>query len=169
MGRFCSRRRLAPVLLACLLAAPTVWADHAVKAAVFDFEMINTNRADGNASLAEVKRLALVSNLLRRKLTETGNYVIVDTGPAASLLKASIPLHGCNGCETDIARGLGAEISFTGTVHKVSNLILMINLTVRNVATGETIDVVRVNIRGNSDKSWSRGISYIFRNYPQTR
>ncbi len=54
-------------------------------------------------------------------------------------------------------------------MHKVSDLILTINLRVRNVATGKLIDVVKVNIRGDSDQSWSRGISYIFRNYSPAR
>ena len=73
-------------------------------------------------------------------------------------------LHSCNGCEAKIAANLGAEQAITGTVQKVSNLILNINLYVRDVASGKPLRAYSVDIRGNTDKSWSRGVSYMVRN-----
>jgi len=49
-------------------------------------------------------------------------------------------------------------------VKKVSNLILVINLYVRDAATEKVIMAFSVDVRGNTDKSWSRGVSYIVRN-----
>ena len=69
-----------------------------------------------------------------------------------------------NGCEAAIARRLGAEVAITGTVQKVSNLILNINLYVRDVATEKRTRTMSVDIRGNTDESWLRGISYLLRN-----
>ena len=52
----------------------------------------------------------------------------------------------------------------TGTVHKVSNLILNINVTVRDAGSGQAVRAGSVDIRGNTDESWLRGVSYLVRN-----
>jgi hypothetical protein len=49
-------------------------------------------------------------------------------------------------------------------VQKVSNLILNITLVVRDVGTGQVINAGSVDLRGNTDESWSRGLSYLLRN-----
>ncbi|MFQ5764001.1 MAG: DUF3280 domain-containing protein, partial [Rhodospirillales bacterium] len=138
----------------------------AKKAAVFDFELIDTS-LEGEirgTNPAEQKRLRLISDLLRRQLAASGAYVVIDTAPAAAAIGAAGYLYGCNGCEADIARSLGAELAFTGTVQKVSNLILNINLYVRDVTSRKRIKAMSVDIRGNTDTSWSHGVSYIVRN-----
>ena len=70
---------------------------------------------------------------------------------------------GFGGCDADFAQKLGAEVSITGTVQKVSNLILNINLYARVVATREPLVAMSVDIRGNTDESWSRGLDYLVR------
>ncbi len=162
------RRLFLLALLAGLLAGSVaVTAGERPKtAAVFDFELIDTS-LEGEVrgvNPAEQKRLRLISHLLRRKLADSGAYVLVDTAPVAAAVEAAGHLHGCNGCEADIARSLGADLAFTGTVQKVSNLILNINIYVRDAATEKRIMTFSVDIRGNTDTSWSRGISYIVRN-----
>jgi hypothetical protein len=49
-------------------------------------------------------------------------------------------------------------------VQKVSNLILNINVEVRSVATGETLYVKSVDIRGNTDETWLRGLRRLVEN-----
>jgi hypothetical protein len=46
-------------------------------------------------------------------------------------------------------------------VQKVSNLILNINVAIRDVATGHVIQAQSVDIRGNTDETWSRGLSFL--------
>jgi len=46
-------------------------------------------------------------------------------------------------------------------VQKVSNLILNVNLVVEDVATGKTLRADSVDIRGNTDESWTRGLRYL--------
>lgn len=72
-------------------------------------------------------------------------------------------LYECNGCELEIARKLGADRVLTAWVQKVSNLILNMNIEVKDVKTGEVTLKKSVDIRGNTDQSWSRGISYMTR------
>ena len=43
-------------------------------------------------------------------------------------------------------------------VQKVSNLILNLNIEVRDSATGEALYTRSVDIRGNTDESWLRGV-----------
>ena len=73
-------------------------------------------------------------------------------------------LHGCNGCEARIARDLGAELAVSGTVQKVSNLILNINIYVRDAASGKRLRAMSADIRGNTDQSWSHGLKYLVKN-----
>ena len=150
--------------LAVLLA--TSAAAEAPRIAVFGFELIDTS-LEGEISgprADEQERLIAISDQLRRELTESGRYTLVDIAPMHDRIEKAGMLHGCNGCEADIARALGAEISMAGTVQKVSNLILNINLYMRDTATGKLLRTLSVDIRGNTDASWSRGVSYIVRN-----
>jgi hypothetical protein len=52
-----------------------------------------------------------------------------------------------------------------GTVQKVSNLILNINLYTEDVRREKLIFGKSVDIRGNTDESWRRGLDYMLRNY----
>ena len=170
-GRRAAVRWICHSLIGCAFAiAALVGAaqsdEGARKAAVFDFELIDTS-LEGEMrgpQDAETARLALISDYLREKLAESGKYVIVDTAPAATAIQAAGYIHTCNGCDADIARSLGADIAVTGTVQKVSNLILNVNIYTRDAATGERTAAMSVDIRGNTDKSWLRGVSYIVRN-----
>ena len=46
-------------------------------------------------------------------------------------------------------------------MQKVSNLILNVNLVVEEASTGRTLRAESVDIRGNTDESWSRGLRYL--------
>ena len=70
-------------------------------------------------------------------------------------------LHECNGCELDIARSLHADRVLVGWVQKVSNLIVNINIQIEDAATGAVLLNKSVDLRGNTDESWRRGISYL--------
>ena len=50
-----------------------------------------------------------------------------------------------------------------GWVRKVSNLILNMNVRVHDAKTGRPISVKSVNMRGNTDESWSRAIDWLIR------
>ena len=131
--------------------------------AVFGFELIDTSLEDelSGPCTDEQARLTRITDQLRRELTESGRYTLIDIAPMRDRIEKVGLLHGCNGCEADIALTLGADMSFAGTVQKVSNLILNINLYMRDAATGVLQRTLSVDIRGNTDESWSRGVSYI--------
>ena len=61
-----------------------------------------------------------------------------------------------------MARKVGAQVAVTGLVQKVSNLILNINLAITDVATGQVLAAQTVDIRGDTDESWTRGLNFLF-------
>jgi TolB-like protein len=136
------------------------------KVAVFDFEMVDTSlQGAANGPRAdEAARLARVSDELRRDLAQSGRVDVVDIAPVAAQARAS-NLQDCGGCDAELARRLGAKFSITGWVQKVSNLILNLNIVVRDVETGKIIWAKSVDMRGNTDESWSRALDYLVRNY----
>jgi len=138
-------------------------------AAVMDFELINEMRdyETEESNAAQQRRLALISDALRREFDQRGMYRTVDNGAAAKLIadqKARQDLRNCNGCELDIGRTLGADVVILGWVQKVSNLILNVNIEVKDVASGKTLYTKSVDLRSNSDNSWLRGIRYMVDN-----
>ena len=156
------------VVLAVVLGMAWPSPAHAdpVSAVVFDFELLDTSlqgEVEG-ANPEETKRLAMIGDQLRQLLAESGKYSIVDHGPAAAQIADAGYLHACNGCEADIAKSLGAEQAISGLVQKVSNLILNINIYVRDARTGDLVAAASADIRGNTDKSWSRGVGWLVRN-----
>ena len=138
----------------------------APKVAVFDFELVDTS-LDGAANgprADETARLARLGDELRRRLAQSGRVDVVDIGPVAAAAHAS-NLQACGGCDADLARELGVKYSVTGWVQKVSNLILNVNVVVRDAGTGATVWGKSVDMRGNTDESWSRALDYLVRNY----
>ena len=73
-------------------------------------------------------------------------------------------LQACGGCDIRLAEELGADLAMTGVVQKVSNLILNINIFLRDVHTGKLVAAASTDMRGNTDESWTRATSYLVRN-----
>ena len=155
------------IVLGCLCFAGTAEAAvHApVPTAIFPFVLDDTSLQgqEQGPSEDQQKRLAALDSQLGDALLHSGCCSVADLSPVAKQAQA-MDMQDCNGCEVDLARKVGAKISVTGWVQKVSNLILNINLVARNVTTGKVISAGSVDIRGNTNESWSRGLSYLLRN-----
>ena len=141
---------------------------HAVepKVAVFDFEFADTSLegATNCPRADEQARLAWLGHELRRRLTQSGRAEIVDIGRVSARAYAS-NLRTCDGCDAALGNELGAKYSITGWVQKVSNVILNVNIVVRDVETGRVVSGKSVDMRGNTDESWSRALDWLIRNY----
>jgi Protein of unknown function (DUF2380) len=115
---------------------------------------------------AEVKRIRLLDGALRQKLAASGRFEIVDIPPDMTREIASGPaISNCNGCKRDFAQRVGANRAAWGMVQKLSNLILNINVYMENADSGKMEFAWSVDIRGNTDESWRRGLDYLLRNY----
>jgi hypothetical protein len=152
----------APAMLTIVLAAGA--NAEPLKVAVFPFELIDTSLEGELAGPREdeARRLDAVAVEVRAAVAAAG-LALVDTAPVAAEA-ARLNLQACGGCDRTLAQKLGADWAVTGTVQKVSNLILNINLYVRDVASGEMRQAVSADIRGNTDESWRRGTAWLIRN-----
>ena len=132
---------------------------------MFGFEMIDTS-LDGSiygTAAAEKERLQKLSEQLKKALADSGRFEIADMKPVEEAARSS-NLQACGGCDLDFAKKVGAGLSITGVVQKVSNLILNINIYVRDADDGKLIQSMSADMRGNTDESWSRTMSWLIRN-----
>ncbi len=105
----------------------------------------------------------MVQDQLRDALAASDKYQLVDAAPAAAAIETAGQLWSCNGCELGIARKLDADLALVGWVQKVSNLILNLNVVVRDVVTRAPVLAGSVDIRGDTDDSWRHGMRYLIR------
>jgi Protein of unknown function (DUF2380) len=156
--------QLAPVLCG-LVIFPSSFARAAPEStAIFPFTLDDTSlqgEMQGRDS-ADQQRLARLDTQLKELLIHSGCCAPVSLAPVASQLQAS-NLQACGNCAVDFARKAGAQLAVTGWVQKVSSLILNINLVIRDVSTGKMLSAGSVDIRGDTDESWSRGLAYLMR------
>jgi hypothetical protein len=158
---------LVLAVLGCGLSCPAATAAPApLRVAVLDFELIDTSLEGASRGVddAETRRLIVISGKLRELLAASGKYLVADLAPAAAKIADAGLVHGCNGCDTTIAASVGAERVVTGTVQKVSTLILTLTIVERDVATGHDLQIATAQIRGNTDQSWTRGVEWLVRN-----
>ena len=149
-------------IVAGLLVASPAGADEAKPLAVFDFELINTSLEPERPD--ETQRLAMLNALLRERLEGLGWFRMGDVAPLRKRIAEAPRLYQCNGCEVDFGRQLGAEIVAVGSVQKVSNLILNINFVLKDVPSGAVLSGGSIDIRGNTDEMWRRGLDRLLRN-----
>jgi len=142
--------------IALFLSSPV--AAEPLKAAIFDFELLDTSlQGEMKGPQAdEQRRLKDVTDQLRKGL-------IADISSVNAAAHAS-NLQSCGGCDVDLARQVGADLAITGVVQKVSALILNMNIYLRDTHSGQLITGMSADFRGNTDESWSRTMSYLLRN-----
>lgn len=165
MGR---RDGVALLLIALLHGGTALAQDARPSLLILDFEIEDDNLAQGAPvdTAENERRLALAHQGVQEALVLRGGLRVVDRREVADLIaqaRRSQALHTCNGCELELARAAGAQFVLVGWVQKVSNLILNMNAGVRNVRTGADVLTRSVDIRGNTDASWSRASARLAR------
>lgn len=145
------------MVLATLAAGPAMAEPPRV--AVFDFKFVNTSGVADTPE--ETARTARLTTQLQEGLRAKGRYAVLDVAPVRGKLARVDSIRGCNGCQLDLARELGGQQSAYGWVQKVSNLILNVNVVIEDAETGQVLKADSVDIRGNTDESWQRGLRYM--------
>jgi len=150
--------------LAILATAPALAAEPA-KTAVFDIELIDMSQeAERGIREDQTRRLAMASDELRKLLQASPQLRLVDIAPQRKAIDDKAPLNKCNGCDEDLGKALGADLVVSGIIQKTSNLILSFAITVKDVHSGKVIRAGQVDIRGNNDDSWLRGVRWVVKN-----
>jgi Protein of unknown function (DUF2380) len=154
--------RLLPSLLYAvffLLATTAARAETVRTAAVFDAVFVNSSPQPTTPE--EKARIARLTAQLKQALDKSGQYHVIDIASIKPEVDAVRDVHDCNGCEADLAKKAGAQVAVVAWVQKVSNLILNMNIRIVDAATGAPIKGGSVDIRGNDDLSWNRGLKYL--------
>jgi len=131
--------------------------------AFFGFQLINTSLQ--STTPAEQERVRSLDDIFSRTLNDSGRYQLVRIPRDLESAVAAAPIASCNGWERDFALRAGADLAAWGTVQKVSNLILNINVYMEDAKAKKMVFVKSVDIRGNTDESWQRGLNYLLQHY----
>lgn len=156
---------LASIALICLVmttATGEIRKDATVAFLGLTFLDTSTEGAYNDPRQDETDRLALLEEEVRRQFTDHG-FTLLDLAPIAEELESTANPSNCYGCEIRMARKLDADYVLVGVVQKVSNLILAMNLVMRDVVAEKVIASRVVDIRSNTDEAWLRGIRYILK------
>ena len=129
------------------------------RVAVFDVELWDTS-GEGE-KFEQTARLAMLTAVLRDRLTASGDYGLVDLAPVRSEIEARLPLFRCGGCQLEIARKAGAGYALNVIIRKMSTLVQEIALLLADVERDEIVAFHSVSIRNNSDDAWRRGLIQI--------
>lgn len=124
----------------------------------------STEGAYNGVRADQTARIPLLENEVRARFVQEG-FTILSNDPIAAELANTVNPADCYGCEVRMAAKLGADYVLVGEVQKVSNLILAMNLVMRDVRTAEMVRGMSVDIRSNTDETWLRGVRYILKNH----
>jgi hypothetical protein len=157
--------RAMPAFAVLMLLVSTPARADTPKLAIFDFELLDTSlEGEMRGPQADERdRLMLISDQVRKQLTKSGKFQLLDISPVKAAAEGS-NLQACGGCDVQYAQRIGADLVITGVMKKISTLILNLTIFVRDVHTGQLITAMNADFRGNTDESWTRATSYLVRN-----
>lgn len=158
-------KQLFPLVAALCLALPASAQEWQGRTAAFfgvTFLDTSTEGSINGVRADETARVALIEDYITRALEAEG-LTVLDLAPVQEELDRTANPAKCNGCDLRMAERLGADYTVVSEVQKVSNLILSMNLYIKDTATGRQLRGQAVDIRGNTDDSWTRGIRYILK------
>lgn len=126
----------------------------------------NDNEGYEPTSDAERARMAALEIQFKSMLEASGPYKFVAVPQEVTAqIKAGQAIGECGGCEIEFGKKLGVDTITWVRVQKISNLIMNMNVYVADVASNKMLFLHSVDIRGNTDESWSRSMTYLLKNY----
>ena len=137
------------------------------KAIIFPFDLIDQSQQfeiglmPKEIDPEEKRRLAIITEELTKLIKQSGRYEVVDPAPIAAEIEEKAPMHKCNGCEDDLAKKVGAEVAFIGTVRKASDVLFTVSVYIRDVASAKVTKQASSEIYGNTDAMWMRAVRYL--------
>jgi hypothetical protein len=137
------------------------------KAVIYPFDLIDQSQQfeiglmPKGLDPEDKRRLQIITAELIKRIKESGRYDVVDSAPIAKDIEDKSPMYKCNGCEDDLAKKVGADVAFIGTVRKASDVLFTVSVYVRDVAGEKVVLQGSSEIYGNTDKMWSRAVNYI--------
>ncbi len=159
-------RLLAGMFLAFAVAGQSARAEVPASVALLGVFLQNDNEGLDPTSDAERARQVKVQELFKSTLEATGRYKFVPvTAVVQKKMEAGQHVGTCAGCELQYGKDLGVDAVAWVEVQKISNLILNMNVYMAGVADPKFNYIHSVDIRGNTDESWTRSLTYLLKNY----
>jgi hypothetical protein len=141
-------------------------SEPAKSVALLNVQFLNDHEDLEPTTPAERARIGLIASVFKTKLEASGRYTFVSIpADTAAKIAAGPEVGACGGCELGYGKQLGADTVAWIVIQKVSDLILNINVYMADVGTGKLAFVHSVDIRGDTDESWTRGVTYLVKNY----
>jgi hypothetical protein len=161
-------------LVLLLAALPLAVRSQAAPASLVlpDIELLDT-QPDPNQAADHARRIQNTSRQLREGLAQAGLYRIIDPTTVQSTIDEQRAAHAtifdCNGCAQAIGQAARSDLVAMAWVQKVSQLILNLNVEVRETATDRVVLNKSVDMRGNNDESWARAARFMLRDWAEKR
>jgi hypothetical protein len=157
---------LGPLAVGVCSAAADAPSERVKSVALLTVQFLNDHEDLEPTTSAERARIALIASVFKAQVEASGRYQFVSLpADAASKIAAGPEVGACGGCEFGYGKALGADYAAWIVVQKVSDLILNINVYMADVAAKKVAFVHSVDIRGDTDESWTRGLTYLVKNY----
>jgi Protein of unknown function (DUF2380) len=157
---------LSPVSAIGDESSPAAASDSVKTVAMLGVQFLNDHEDLEPTTGAERARLASIEQLFKSELEASGRYRFAPVDAAIATKIAAGPEFGsCGGCEFNYGKELGGDLAAWIVVQKVSDLILNLNVYMGDVQARKLTFVHSVDIRGNTDESWKRGLTYLVKNY----
>ncbi len=150
----------------CPAAEAPASSDPVKTVALLTVQFLNDHEDLEPTTDAERIRLASIQELFKSELEASDRFRFIPIPAETAAKIADGPVIGnCGGCEFDYGKQAGGDIAAWIVVQKVSDLILNLNVYMVDVAARKMKFVRSVDIRSNTDESWSRGLTYLVKNY----
>lgn len=136
-----------------------------IKLALFNFELEDFSGGAGIVPESDDDRLQLkrATDDVRKLLTDSGRYALVDVnGLDAAPVKAA-DLRKCDGCDAALARSVSADQSMVGIVTRITRTDYAVTFRLRDTKSGKLIDVEQTDLRIGANYSWNRGAIWLIR------
>jgi hypothetical protein len=113
------------------------------------------------------RRTKMIRDYFVSKLKKSRKYRLIgldrDTEEYQDLLNSHGRLFQCKRCIVTYGRDIKSDYVLHGWVQRVSNLIINFNVEILHSESGKVYDRATIDTRGNTDKSWMDGVSYLER------
>lgn len=163
-----------PIVLSLLGSLPLAgWAQAPLPSLVLpDIELLE-DHPDPSLAADHARRIQNTSRDLRAGLAQAGLYRLIDPATVQATIDQQRAAHAtifdCNGCAQAIGQAARSDLVAVAWVQKVSQLILNLNVEVRETATDRTVLNKSVDMRGNNDESWTRAARFMLRDWTEKR
>ncbi len=154
---------VAALLLAVLTTPAHAAADepNEIHDTLLLFDLEFTDSSGESVDPDHAGRLARMTGVLRDGLVRSGRYEVIGIHDSAVAPEAPAAVYSCNGCEIDLGRKANVTIVATGFIHKISSLILNLQIILRAVDSGEVVAMGIADIRGDTELAWRRGVEWL--------